>query len=470
MILAVVRHVVGEFGIGLDELHNDSTTVSFSGAYEEAGQEGRQQGRVTPAITWGHSKDHRPDLKQLLYTLTISEDGGVPVYFTTASGNVVDDRTHCQTWDLLHTLVGRPEFLYVADCKLASRENLRHIASRGGRFVTVLPRTHKEDGLFRARLRESPSSVTWRRLYDVTDEQGELRDRFSTGTDEMVSGDGYRLLWFHSTRKAELDAATRNRRLQQASAALAELQERLAGPRTRFRQRGQVEQAVARIQEEPDVAAWLAVRIEERPRETFRQATPGRPTDRTRYVKHTRPAYTLSWDLQHDALVEAERDDGVFPLLTNDRTFDAEQVLRAYKRQPLIEKRFSQFKTDFAVAPVYLKNVARIQGLLTIYFLVLVTQTLLERELRRAMAQADVPSLPLYPEGRPCTRPTTCRIVELFAPIQRHVVRRAEAGQNASLKSTAAEDGDVPVLVTTLTPVQGRIIRLLGLKPADYGH
>jgi hypothetical protein len=38
----------------------------------------------------------------------------------------------------------------------------------------------------------------------------------------------------------------------------------------------------------------------------------------------------------------------VFPLLTNDRSFDAEQVLRAYKRQPLIEKRFSQFKTDFA--------------------------------------------------------------------------------------------------------------------------
>ena len=102
--------------------------------------------------TWGHSKDHRPDLKQLLYILTISEDGGVPVYFTSASGNQVDDRTHCETWDLLHQLVGRPEFLYVADCKLASSENLSHIATRGGRFVTVLPRTHKEDEVFRARL------------------------------------------------------------------------------------------------------------------------------------------------------------------------------------------------------------------------------------------------------------------------------------------------------------------------------
>ena len=179
----------------------------------------------------------------------------------------------------------------------------------------------------------------------------------------------------------------------------------------------------------------------------------------------------MSWELQHDALVEVERDDGVFPLLSNDRTFDATEVLRAYKRQPLIEKRFSQFKTDFGVAPVYLKNVARIQGLLTMYFLVLLTQTLLERELRRAMARAELPSLPLYPEGRPCTRPTTYRIVELFAPIQRHVVRRPEADQSASPQTTAAaeEDGD-PVLVTTLTPVQAEIIRLLGLTPANYGH
>ena len=44
--------------------------------------------------------------------------------------------------------------------------------------------------------------------------------------------------------------------------------------------------------------------------------------------------------------------------------------------EPLIEKRFSQLKTDFAAAPVYLKNATRIQGLLAIYVLVLLTQTL----------------------------------------------------------------------------------------------
>jgi len=463
LILAVVRQVVQEFAVSLDELHNDSTSVSFFGAYEGAEQEATQRGRATHAITWGHSKDHRPDLKQLLYILTISEDGGVPVYFTTASGNQADDRTHIQTWDLLHQLVGRPEFLYVADCKLASSENLAHIATRGGRFVTVLPRTHQEDEVFRARLRESPATITWKPLYDVLDKNDQLLDRFSVCAEEQTSSDGYRLLWYHSTRKAQLDTLARNRRLQRAWAELADLQARLKGPRTRYRQRVKVEQAVLRILEDTHVAAWLRVTIEEQGQETYRQTRPGRPTKDTPYRKETRPAYSLAWELDQPLLTEAEREDGVFPLLTNDRTFDAEQVLRAYKRQPLIEKRFSQFKTDFAVAPVYLKNVARIQGLLAVYFLVLLLQTLLERELRRAMAHSNVPSLPLYPEGRACTRPTTQKIIELFEPIQRHAVLR-------ETDSGSGEDQEPLILITTLSPVQRKIVQLLGLKPADYGN
>ena len=153
LIMAVVRHVIQEFAISLDELHNDSTTVSFYGAYDEAGQESEQRGRPTHAITWGHSKARRPDLKQLLYILTVTSDGNVPVYFSSDSGNTVDDGTHIGTWDLLHELIGHADFLYVADCKLASSENLSHIATRGGRFVTVLPRGRSEDVAFRQRLR-----------------------------------------------------------------------------------------------------------------------------------------------------------------------------------------------------------------------------------------------------------------------------------------------------------------------------
>jgi transposase len=456
LVLAVVRHVVQEFTISLEELHNDSTTISFFGAYDQAGQESQQRGRPTHAITWGHSKARRPDLKQLLYILTITSDGNVPIAFSSASGNVADDRTHIATWDLLHQLVGHPDFLYVADCKLASAENMSYIAARKGRFVTVMPRGRAEDTSFRQRLRTASPAPTWTRLYALTDAAGGVQDELSISGDDHVHSEGYRLFWYHSLRKAGLDGLARTRSIQRATEALGELRDRLQGPRTRFRERVPVEQAVAKVLADAGAGSWLTVAIEETEEETFRQAAPGRPNKDTRYVKQTRPRYTLSWKLNLEAITEAEREDGVFPLLTNDREMTATQVLQAYKRQPMIEKRFSQFKTDFAVAPVYLKNVARIQGLLAAYFFALVAQTLLERELRRALIREGRKTLPLYPEDRPCSRPTTHRVIEVFSTIQRHEVRVGA--------------GPAQVLVTELTETQTDIIRLLGLDPETYGR
>jgi transposase len=456
LVMAVVRHVVQEFAVSLTELHNDSTTVSFYGAYDDAGEESEQRGRPTLGITWGHSKARRPDLKQLLYILTVTSDGNVPIYFDSASGNVVDDRTHIATWDLLHELIGHPDFLYVADCKLASSENLGHIATRGGRFVTVLPRGRTEDLAFRQRLRAATPPLAWKLLYGLVDENGDLQDELSICGDDHVHSEGYRLLWYHSLRKAALDSEKRARTIQRATAALSEFRQRLAGPRTRFRDRAKVEQGVETILADTEAGSWLTVKIEEQPEETFRQAAPGRPSEQTKYVKQTRLRYTLSWALNLEALTEAEREDGVFPLLTNDRQLSATEVIQAYKRQPLIEKRFSQFKTDFRVAPVYLKNVARIQGLLAAYFFALVAQTLLERELRQGMARAERKALPLYPEDRPCSRPTTHRVIEVFSAIQRHEVR---VGEEAA-----------QVMVTQLTKTQREILRLVGLNPRTYGQ
>lgn len=457
-ILAVVRQAVHEFQVGLDELHNDSTTISFYGDYPEAEKENsNRRGRPTAAITWGHSKDHRPDLKQLLYTLTISDDGGVPVYFTSASGNVVDDQTHQQSWELLRDLVGGSDFLYVADCKLATTDNMDFIARHGGRFVSILPRTRKEDRKFRQSLREAPPSVHWRHLYDVLDEEGHVKDRLSTCADEQVSAEGYRLLWYHSTRKAKRDAAARSRRLQRALAGLSDLRNRLTGPRTRFRELSKVQVAVQEILQNFDVEPWVTVSIEPKEQSEYRQADRGRPSEQTRYVRKVTTRYTLSWTINAEGLVEAQGDDGVFPLISNDRELDTAQLLRAYKRQPVIEKRFSQMKTDFAVAPVHLKNVARIQGLLAVYFLALLVQALLERELRQAMEAKEVDSLALYPEGRACTRPTTSRVLEIFAPILRHELSLPNGGPSVEI-------------VTELSPVQRKVLSLLKLPHATYGR
>lgn len=455
LIMDVVTHVVQEFDVGLEELHNDSTTVSFFGDYPDAQSEQRFAGQTVPAITWGHSKDHRPDLKQLLYILTVTNDGAVPVYFQTASGNRGDDQTHLTTWGVLAELTQRTDFVYVADCKLATTENMKEIAARAGRFITVLPATRKEDTEFRKRLIEQPETIHWDEVHRVTHEDGSLRDLFRVCREEQRSKEGFRLLWFHSRAKVEADAAKRARRLQRALRELTDLRDRLRGPRTRFRQREKVVAAVQAILDAQGVRDFLHVEIHERQREQYRQAGRGRPHAGTKYTRSVQTSFDVTWEVDGPQLDRAVAGDGVFPLITNLADWQAAEVLRAYKRQPIIEKRFSQLKTDFRVAPVYLQSVTRIVGLLAIYFFALMVQALLERELRNAMAHNRVESLPLYPEGRACKRPTTRQVLDVFEPIARHTIL------------TAGTD-DVEIFTTELAPIHRAILKLLRVPTTDY--
>lgn len=455
LVMDVVRHVVQEFDVGLDELHNDSTTVTFSGDYPGADTERVRRGHLMPAITWGHSKDHRPDLKQLLYILTVSDDGGVPVYFQTASGNVADDQTHQATWKLMAELVERPDFVYVADCKLATIDNMNEIARQGGRFISVLPATRKENHQFRQRLVEDPKSISWQQAYCIMSDDGRVQDEFQVCSDGQLSKEGYRLLWFHSLGKAESDAATRARHVQRAIGELTDLRARLVGPRTRYRQRDKVTKAVETILESRSAREFLCVDIQERQQDTYRQTTRGRPTKKTKYKREIEVRFDITWELDTARLAHAAAGDGVFPLITNVDDWEPTEVLRAYKRQPIIEKRFSQLKTDFCVAPVYLKSTSRIVGLLAVYFFALMVQSLLERELRLAMESDKVPAIPLYPEGRPCARPTTRQLLDVFEPIGRHTLE--QTGSN-----------DFQIFNTELAPIHRMLLKLLRVPETDY--
>ena len=78
---------------------NDSTSIRFCGQYRK--QPELIRGRRPARLAFGFSKDHRPDLKQLLFILTTAADGGVPVQFRCADGNTSDSVTHIETWNTL---------------------------------------------------------------------------------------------------------------------------------------------------------------------------------------------------------------------------------------------------------------------------------------------------------------------------------------------------------------------------------
>ena len=108
----------------------------------------------------------------------------------------------------------------------------------------------------------------------------------------------------------------------------------------------------------------------------------------------------------------------------------------------------------YAVAPVLLKNEGRIEALLFLYFIVLLVQALLEREVRRAMTARGLMSLPLYPEGRDCLAPSAHGIFQIFAGLQYHQLRR--------------QDTLVQTFSPALTPLPRQILDLLGISPWDF--
>jgi len=421
LLTEVVVAASHQFGVTFDELHNDSTTIKFCGQY--SGAKGRSiRGKRGPFITRGYSKDHRPDLKQLLFILTTSHDGGVPVQFRCEAGNHSDSRTHEETWDALCNASGRVDFLYVADCKLCCREAMDHIDRRGGRFVTVMPRSRKEDAEFREWIQTHDPS--WELVVDRRNprRRNGPRDRWWVFRDRLPSREGWHVTWLYSSLLALRQEQTRQEQMARTVQQLEDFSARLVGPRPRHRSRQEIQQRLDEILKTGKVGRYLVVKIVRDEEHHYRQARPGRPGPKTKYVRKTRKFWRLEWQIDEDKIAYDRKSYGMYPLLTNDRSLTDAQVLEAHKRQPTIEKRFEQTKTVFEIAPVLLKNEGRIEALFFVYFLALLVQSLIERELRRAMHRADIEHLPLYPEERTTERPTSEQIFRLFSLMQRNVL------------------------------------------------
>jgi transposase len=418
LLTAVVLAAGEAFGLCFDELHNDSTTIRFCGQYAGSGRSMR--GKRTPWVTYGYSKDHRPDLKQLLFVLTTTRDGAVPAQFRCEDGNTNDARTHQETWDALRRITGHPDFLYVADSKLCSADAMDHIERQGGRFVTVMPRSRREDAYFREWIQTHEPA--WELVWDRPNPRRKAgpRDRWWTFRASIPSREAWPVIWVYSNLLQMRQGHRRQERIARAEQELEALDRQLAGKRPRLRSKRLIRERVDELLEQHRVARYLLGEIFAEPQHEFRQIGPGRPSAKTQYRRTTKRRWRLRWTLDEERIAYDRKSDGMYPLLTNDRSLSPQQVLEAHKRQPLVEKRFEQNKTVFEIAPVLLKNPGRVEAFFFLYFLALLVQALIERELRRAMQQRGLDSLPLYPEERTTQRPTAEQILRLYSLLERH--------------------------------------------------
>jgi transposase len=329
VLCELVLRAVREFQIDCSQLHNDSTSVVLHGDYAAA--DGHERGgKPTVVAARGHSKDHRPDLKQLVVILTVTADGAVPLTHRLAAGNTNDDRTHIDTWDELRALTGRAGFLYVADSKLCTREQMSHIDQGDGRFVTVLPRTRREDSQLRDWMSASAPVFT-----EAARRPGKRRadpdQVWQVAPAPFPSSEGHRIVWVHSSAKHQRDETARHERIQRTLAALAELHERLAGPRARITTKVAAQDAAQELLDTSGVEQYVTFTVTETVEERFRQEKRGRPGNDTRYRKLSKTRFHVTTHVDADQVRHDAASDGCFPLITNDRQLTNAEILIAYR-------------------------------------------------------------------------------------------------------------------------------------------
>lgn len=454
LMTRVVVHMVREFDIDLERCHNDSTSITFSGVYRR--KTPRADGKRSLLITHGHNKDHRPDLKQLVWSLSVASDGAVPVHYNVYDGNVTDDTTHIETWDVLRRIAGGPDFIYVADSKLCTRDNMGHIAGNGGRFITLLPRTRKEDASFRKHIigNEAGWQVIWKR--PALRRKGDPREVFECVEAPEATSEGFRLLWYRSSEKWKRDERARDNAVATARQQITRLREKCG--RGRLKTREQVCDAAEKILEETQTAEWLRIAIEPGRTCDYKQASPGRPGEKTRYVRRTAIKYEPFAALSENDIRASAAADGIFPLVTNIPPNEASplEVLKIYKYQSFVEKRHEQLKTLAQVVPVNYKSPERIEAFLFLYFISVTIHALIERQVRNSMREAKIRSIPIYPEERECRAPTADKILGLFESFRRH--RLFKGGEVTE------------TFWDSLSEVQLMALELLDIPASEYGQ
>jgi len=423
-----------------DEIHNDNTSLTLLGAYAT-----NDPDAVKPKL--GFNKDHRPDCKQIVFGLNISADGHVPLSYNLFDGNTNDDVTHIPNWNALRSLLQRDDFIYVADCKLCSKDNLAHINRNKGYFITLIPQDRKKVKEFHSRIKTE--QIPWEMAFKIEDSRKKGHFIQYRTFEDKKSKEGYRVIWVHSSGKEKDD---RGRREQKITKALRELEE-LSGKLNRYhlKTKKEINAALDRICQE--TKTFIHARIFTDRTQVKLKLSPGRPGVHTRYEYKWEFRHRLEFRIDEQAVEAASKTDGIFPLITNT-PLKASDVLERYKRQPFLEKRIYTQKSVLEIAPVYLKKTHRIEAIMFLYFVALMIVTLMERSIRANMAKRKIEKVPILPQGMNTRKPTWENIRYFF--------------RNVHLSEVTSGAQSVRVEIRGVSTLHKEIMSLLDVPVSAY--
>jgi transposase len=370
--------------------HADTTNFTLYGDYNEPNENNNFR------VTYGHPKDGRDRFK--IFTLfLLSNPNGVPVFMEELSGNSSDNKViaanvRAAMKTMYKNIQNHRNLYFVSDAAFYSKENIQDF---GANFITRVPVSIK-----------IASELIASDTVEMKKIEGD--DRYSW---DMITSDYGEVNqhWFliSSTEMQKLKERTFNKRLNKLmTAGKKDLKSISKQP---FACEEDARREAARWSSKHELIVLANVGIEER--ETIAKGKPGRPkNDEPRQKQYF---ITGEVELDEEAVQSERLKLGRFILATNDLEATAEEVLKLYKEQGMVEKDFRFLKgNDFRIKEVLLKSTRRIQGFCCFMALMLLVYSLLELKLRNGLKKNN--ECLLNKSRKPYLKPTLLHAIKEF--------------------------------------------------------
>jgi transposase len=430
---AVVTRMLKVFKVRVKQIHFDITDVELYGAYERQLAEG--QAPPTPLPAYGRTKSGRKNVKQIGLGLNVTADGGVPVGHLPLDGNAAESPVHLENLRALAKTLGKSDFVYIADTKLDTTDNLLAIAAGDGFFLCGGAfQPHLQDEYLKLRRRGKLKKVDYfpqsqarlpadqRDKYEAAETTAVLKGTVGGRTIHVV----YRLVFVWSEAKARQEAQTRERHVSKIREQFEAVERNLNkySLTTQEKILGRLESAKAKYSE----GGLFEYKL----------------------TKDRKGIFHLTWKINAKRLARRKQLEGVYVLKTNlpAKRCPTAQALSTYKGQSQVERRFHHCKGPLAVAPMFLEKPERMAGLLCILVWALMVMALMERQTRCSLK--GKPMYGLYPENRPSPAPTGPAILRCFSTLCIVIVK---------------EHGQVSRRLAEPDPTQQKLLHLLGIPP-----
>src|SRR6266851_2287122 len=337
---ALEQHLVARLGelfaLDYDLLLYDVTSVYFEGLAE-----------TNPLAQRGHSRDHRPDCKQVCLALVVTRDG-MPLGYEVFAGNRTDVTTVEEIVEAMEVRYGLAQRIWVMDRGMTSQDNLDWLRETGRRYLV---------GTAKSELKKWAGALAEARDWQAVREGIEAK--------QCLGPDGVEtFVLIRSVERREKERAMHARFTRRIEDGLTRLGQRIGRARRPLDVR-RLERQLGRLLERNQRAAG-------------------------RYVidfvpDPTQPAgVRLDWSARPEWDDWAHWSEGCYVLRTNVTDWSAEDLWRTYIQLTDVEAAFRIQKSELGIRPVWHQRADRVQAHILVCFLAYVLWKTLEQWQRRA--------------------------------------------------------------------------------------